>query len=118
MRNEEKYRTPEERNYAFAEFCKINVAIGGGMCKACKYCERGLGMPCVLLWLADEYEEIILPFEVKKQKAPHDMFGIYCKKSGVPVATNLREHDAKERCGDINAATLAWAKEMFKSGCY
>ena len=114
MTNEELYKTPEERNYAFAEFCKINVAMGDGMCKACKYCERGNGISCVLLWLADEHEEIVLPFVVKKQKAPHDRFGIYCKKSGVPVATNLSESDAKERCGDINAATLAWAKEMFK----
>lgn len=116
MRNEEKYRMPEERNYAFAEFCKINIAIGNGTCSACKYYERGLGMSCVLLWLSDEYGEIALPFVVKKQKTPHDKFGIYCKKSGVPVATDLSEYDAKEKCGDINAATLAWAKEMFKKG--
>lgn len=116
MRNEERYRTPEERNYAFAEFCKINVAIGNGACTACKYCVRGLGMPCVLLWLTDDYEEIALPFVVKKQTTPHDKFGIYCKKGGAPIATNLSECDAKEKYGDINAAALAWAKEMFKKG--
>lgn len=53
MTNEEKYKTPQERNHAFTVFCTEQN------CKECQCYRKGVN--CRFAWLALEAEEKLLP---------------------------------------------------------
>lgn len=52
MKNEQKYNTAEERNYAFAKYC------GSRLCQECKlHDKRNKELTCAFNWLALEAED-------------------------------------------------------------
>lgn len=52
MKNEQKYNTAEERNYAFAKYC------GSRLCQECKlHDKRNNELTCAFNWLSLEAED-------------------------------------------------------------
>ena len=56
MTNEQKYKTPEERNEAFYRFCK-----SVDTCCACQLVNSSHTLQCQFAWLALEAKEELLP---------------------------------------------------------
>lgn len=86
MTNEQKFKTPEERNEAFSRFC---VGVSG-----CSVCPLGKTLPtrCHFAWLALEAEEekpLPCPFCGSEAQvvitAPKGMY-VHCKECGAFVA--------------------------------
>ena len=111
MTNEQKFKTPEERQKAFQKFCICED--NGGYCDRCKYWKEGGDRrtnKCIFLWLADEYKEPDLPFKVQPRFGGGDIVVETVK--GSKVFDEMRELTARQVCDSINAAALAWHKCM------
>lgn len=100
MTNEQKYKTVEERQKAFEDFCSRHICGKIPKNRCTKY-------GCLLEWLADEYEEPKqeLPFKV-------DVLDVVATDGKQTIAGCCDEHNAKSLCDSLNAAALAWHKRM------
>lgn len=119
MKNEEIYKTVEERQKAFAKFC---AEFCKGDCQKCPCC--GNHLSCALIWLGLEYQEPKqnLPFEIRANgRKPCKSFPVALYSTveyGNPTSNfivGLPEnyyHD--ELCKRLNAAALAWHKQMME----
>ena len=89
MTNEEKYKTPEERNKAFTKFCDTHSCADG-----CP-CYKG-GVACRFVWLALEAEEELLACPFCGYPAPYlhengERWLVSCGACGVEVFRSTRD---------------------------
>ena len=110
MTNEEKFKDVEERVKAFDDYC------GQKVCDYCKHSNKtGLGrVGCVLHWLADEYEEPDLPFEIENLDGGR--YVVQEKTKKIPTSYFTSESIAKKQRDTLNAAVLAWHKQLCEKG--
>ena len=118
MKNEEKFKTAEERQAAFKEFCK-------GVCSKCKITRKQNGDSCVITWLDSEYEEPEpendVPFIVLRDRK-RDAIMLCRKDTHFPIRVSVREITTtlielyNGQCEALNAAALAWHERMKKEG--
>lgn len=110
MLNEEKYKGYRERSKAFVEHCLkhhncVNCTFKSG--------DSGINL-CVLKWLADEYQELDLPFKVQP------IFGggsiIVETVKGSKVIDEVQGLTAQRVCSALNDAAIAWHKHMAEKG--
>lgn len=109
MTNEEKFKTPEERQNEFDKFCSTMK-----QCAQCDILKRN-NTRCILNWLAAEYKapKQDLPFIVKTEVRNGCEVRTICSFCGEDVIScwNVIEH-CKAYCDHLNAVALAWHERM------
>lgn len=110
MKNEEKYRTAEEREEAFDSFCLAT------MCYKCPCCGSGrsVGKICISRWLKLEAED---------EKDGDDLFTVepYAKTfrviCGKEVVTEFfLSSRAEELCARLNSIAREWHRKLCEKG--
>lgn len=115
MKNEEKFKTVEERQAALSKYCDTTD------CHRCRYNKKG--MDCTLIWLASEYKkpepENDVPFMVVMDRS-RDAIMICRKDTQFPIRIAVHEITSalielyNGQCESLNAAALAWHERMCK----
>lgn len=109
MRNEEKFRTLEERGDAFNKFCRTEA------CASCP-CNQN-GIPCSFVWLSREYEEPKpdLPFIVEPGTG-----AIHIRDANTGAGIFMYDPNeasvAQSKCARLNDIAIAWHERMKKEG--
>ena len=108
MKNEEKFKTPEERQKAFEAYCNEQK-----YCQSCpidKMTEYGY-CSCEFIWQSLEYQEPKqdLPFEIRRKGC---YVSIYAKDGDIDINASRIEDCVDDICELLNTAALKWHEHI------
>ena len=103
MKNEDRYKTPAEREAAYYRFCTEQ--------KTCDKCPLHVNLHsrCAFAWLYAEYKGPDLPFKVMTDVA---CIRVVDAKTGDIVCDAVSIPQAEVVCERMNAAAMDWHKRM------
>lgn len=105
MRNEEKFRTPKDRQSAFKAFCANHE------CESCPCKKEGCDLEeCRFSWLAIDVASTkpYLPFRVEKSSSPRYEYAVVGTISREEIMNGDSNFHLEQVCSSLNSAATAW----------